>query len=34
MIESLLNHLLERREIEEFPVRKAVPISILNYHKR
>ncbi|CAN8139018.1 ATP-dependent RNA helicase RhlE [uncultured Thiomicrorhabdus sp.] len=34
MIESLLNHLLERREIKEFPVRKAVPISILNYHKR
>ncbi|MBO1925969.1 DEAD/DEAH box helicase [Thiomicrorhabdus sp. 6S2-11] len=34
MIESLLNHLLERREIEEFPIRKAVPISILNYHKR
>ena len=34
MIESLLNHLLERREIEGFPVRKAVPISILNYHRR
>ncbi|MBO1924375.1 DEAD/DEAH box helicase [Thiomicrorhabdus sp. 6S3-12] len=34
MIESLLNHLLERREVAEFPVRKAVPISILNYHKR
>ncbi len=34
MIESLLNQLLERREIEAFPVRKAVPISILNYHRR
>ncbi len=34
MIESLLNQLLERRELEEFPVRKTVPISILNYHKR
>lgn len=34
MIESLLNHLLERRELEAFPVRKAVPVSILNYHKR
>lgn len=34
MIESLLNHLLERREIEEFPIRKSVPISILNYQKR
>lgn len=34
MIESLLNQLLERRELEEFPVRRAVPISILNYHKR
>ena len=34
MIESLLNQPLERRELEEFPVRKTVPISILNYHKR
>ncbi|WP_373020107.1 DEAD/DEAH box helicase [Thiomicrorhabdus sp.] len=33
-IESLLGHIIERREIEGFPVRKAVPISILNYHHR
>ncbi len=31
MIESRLGHLLERREIEGFAPRKAVPISILNY---
>ncbi|HHT00174.1 MAG TPA: DEAD/DEAH box helicase [Thiomicrospira sp.] len=30
-IESLLGHIIERREIEGFPVRKVVPISILNY---
>lgn len=30
-IESLLGHLIERQEIEGFPVRKVVPISILNY---
>jgi len=30
-IESRLDHLLERRDLPEFPVRKAVPISILNY---
>ena len=30
-IESLLGHLIERREIEGFPVKKVVPISILNY---
>ncbi|WP_117232476.1 DEAD/DEAH box helicase [Vibrio maerlii] len=37
MIESRLDHLLERRVIEGFEPRKAVPISILNYvpkHKR
>jgi len=34
MIESLLGHLIERREFSEFPVRKTVPISILNYKKR
>ncbi|MBF6058474.1 DEAD/DEAH box helicase [Thiomicrorhabdus heinhorstiae] len=34
MIESLLNQLLERREVAEFPVRKPVPISILNYHRK
>lgn len=33
-IESLLGHLIERREIEGFPVRKVVPISILNYQRR
>ncbi|MDG6772851.1 DEAD/DEAH box helicase [Thiomicrorhabdus sp. ZW0627] len=33
-IESLLGHIIERREIEGFPVRKPVPISILNYHLR
>lgn len=36
-IESLLGHLIERIEIDGFPVRKTVPISILNYqpkHKR
>jgi superfamily II DNA/RNA helicase len=30
-IESALGHLIERREMAEFPVRKTVPISILNY---
>jgi len=30
-IESLLGHIIERKEIEGFPVRKVVPISILNY---
>ncbi len=30
-IESRLNHIIERKEIAEFPVRKTVPISILNY---
>lgn len=34
MIESLLGHLIERREFDEYPVRKVVPISILNYHRR
>ncbi|WP_319379819.1 hypothetical protein [Thiomicrorhabdus sp.] len=34
MIESLLNQLLECREVAEFPVRKPVPISILNYHRK
>ncbi|MDR8523035.1 DEAD/DEAH box helicase [Shewanella fidelis] len=31
MIESRLGHLIERREVEGFAPRKAVPISILNY---
>ena len=34
MIESLLGHIIERQEFEEFPVRKTVPVSILNYHLR
>ncbi len=36
-IESRLNHLLERREVEGFVPKKDVPVSILNYvpkHKR
>ncbi|WP_110458175.1 DEAD/DEAH box helicase [Shewanella algidipiscicola] len=34
MIESRLGHLLERREIEGFTPRKAVPTSILNYRPK
>jgi superfamily II DNA/RNA helicase len=30
-IESRLGHLIDRKEITEFPVRKTVPVSILNY---
>jgi len=30
-IESRLDHIIERKEIEGFPVRKTVPVSILNY---
>ena len=30
-IESHLDHVIERREFEEFPVKKVVPVSILNY---
>lgn len=30
-IESLLGHVIERREIEGFEVKKVVPVSILNY---
>ncbi len=30
-IESRLGHIIERKEIEGFPVRKTVPVSILNY---
>ncbi len=33
-IESRLNHLIERRELEEFAAVKEVPISILNYVKK
>jgi superfamily II DNA/RNA helicase len=30
-IESRLDHVIDRREVEGFPVRKTVPVSILNY---
>lgn len=30
-IESRLGHIIERREFDEFPVKKIVPLSILNY---
>ena len=30
-IESRLNHIIERKEVEGFVVRKTVPVSILNY---
>ena len=33
-IESRLNHLIERKVIEGFPVRKTVPVSILNYVRK
>ncbi|MPQ76155.1 DEAD/DEAH box helicase [Hydrogenovibrio sp. JE_KL2] len=33
-IESLLGHLIQRIEIEGFPVKKTVPISILNYQPK
>lgn len=33
-IESRLNHIIERKEIEGFPVRKVVPVSILNYIRK
>ena len=33
-IESLLGHIIERVEIEGFPVKKVVPISILNYRPK
>lgn len=33
-IESRLNHLIDRKEIEGFPIRKAVPISILNHVRK
>lgn len=33
-IESRLDHLIERKEIDGFPVRKVVPISILNYERK
>ncbi|SFG47277.1 DEAD/DEAH box helicase [Neptunomonas qingdaonensis] len=33
-IESRLNHIIDRKEIEGFPVRKVVPVSILNYVRK
>jgi superfamily II DNA/RNA helicase len=33
-IESRLNHVINRKEIEGFPVRKVVPVSILNYVRK
>ncbi|MDO7086397.1 DEAD/DEAH box helicase [Pseudocolwellia sp. AS88] len=30
-IESKLGHIIERKEFEEFPVKKVVPVSILNF---
>ena len=30
-IESRLGHIIERREFDEFPVKKVVPVSILNF---
>jgi superfamily II DNA/RNA helicase len=30
-IESRLGHIIKRKEFEQFPVRKTVPVSILNY---
>jgi superfamily II DNA/RNA helicase len=33
-IESRLNHIIDRKDIEGFPVRKVVPISILNYVRK
>ena len=33
-IESRLDHIIDRQEIEGFPVRKVVPISILNYVRK
>jgi ATP-dependent RNA helicase RhlE len=33
-IESRLNHIIPRKEIADFPVRKVVPVSILNYVRK
>lgn len=33
-IESRLDHIIDRQEIEGFPVRKVVPVSILNYVRK
>ena len=32
-IERLLGHIIQRKEIEGFPVKKVVPVSILNYRR-
>lgn len=33
-IESRLKHIIEREEIDEFPVRKTVPVSVLNFVRK
>ncbi|TYK65558.1 DEAD/DEAH box helicase [Colwellia echini] len=33
-IESRLGHIIERKEVTEFPVKKAVPISVLNFQPK
>ncbi len=33
-IESRLNHIIDRKEIEGFPVRKVVPVSVLNFVRK
>ena len=33
-IESRLNHVINRKEVDGFPVRKVVPVSILNYVRK
>ena len=33
-IESRLNHIIKHKEIDGFPVRKLVPVSILNYVRK
>lgn len=33
-IESRLNHIIDRKEMPDFPVRKVVPVSILNYVRK
>ena len=33
-IESRLGHIIERKEFEEFPVKKTVPVSILNFQPK
>jgi ATP-dependent RNA helicase RhlE len=33
-IESRLNHIINRKEVEGFPVRKVVPVSILNHVRK